>query len=143
MTRTARWTMIAAALLALPIGGGTALAEDAAAPTLTLDLNRVDPVDGACRLTFMATNATGADIDALTLEIVMIRTDGQVDRLTLFEFQNLPAGVPRVRQFDLGGLACGDLGDVLVNGVAACSGRDGACGAPLSLTSRTPVGVQG
>ena len=73
MTCTPYRTRIAAALLALLHAGGAA-AQDAAG-ALTLDLDRVDPVEGACRLTFMATNATGAAIDALTLEIVLIRTD--------------------------------------------------------------------
>jgi len=80
-----------------------ALAESDAAPRLSLELNRLDALDGACRLTFMAENTLGADLEALALETVLIATDGQVERLTLFEFGTLPNGVPRVRQFDVPG----------------------------------------
>lgn len=104
---------------------------------------RVDAVHGACRLTFMATNATGTDSDALTLGIVLIRTDGQVDRLTLFEFWDLPAGVPRVRQFDKSDLVRDDLDRVVVNGVADCRGGDWACDAPTTLMSHGAVGLLG
>lgn len=119
-----------------------ALAESNAAPRLSLELNRIDAIDGACRLTFMAENTLGTDLDALALETVLIATDGQVERLTLFEFGALPDGVPRVRQFDVPGLACEGLGRVLINGVAECSGAE-ACGDALTFGSRTDVEVIG
>ncbi|KPQ16970.1 MAG: hypothetical protein HLUCCO18_06050 [Rhodobacteraceae bacterium HLUCCO18] len=119
-----------------------ALAESDAAPRLSLELNRLDALDGACRLTFMAENTLGADLEALALETVLIATDGQVERLTLFEFGTLPNGVPRVRQFDVPGLACEGLGRVLINGVSECNGAE-ACGAALSLSSRTDVELIG
>ena len=119
-----------------------ALAESGVAPRLSLELNRIDAIDGACRLTFMAHNMLGADLEALSLETVLIATDGQVERLTLFEFGALPDGVPRVRQFDVPGLACQRLGRVLINGVAECSGAE-ACGEALIFGSRTDVEVIG
>jgi len=119
-----------------------ALAESGAAPRLSLELNRIDAIDGACRLTFMAHNMLGADLETLSLETVLIATDGQVERLTLFEFGALPDGVPRVRQFDVPGLACQRLGRVLINGVAECSGAE-ACGDALIFGSRTDVEVIG
>ncbi len=119
-----------------------ALAEPDTAPRLSLELNRVDALDGACRLTFMAENRLGTDLEALALETVLIATDGQVERLTLFEFGALPDGVPRVRQFDVPGLICEGLGRVLINGVAECSGSE-ACGEALIFGSRTDVEVIG
>ncbi|GAA5068190.1 hypothetical protein N0B44_02100 [Roseibacterium beibuensis] len=111
-------------------------------PRLGIELNRVDQLDGACRLTFMAENATGADLSTLSLETVLIDTAGQVDRLTLFDFGALPDGLPRVRQFDLGALDCAQLGRVLINGVAECSGGADCAGA-LGVSSRTDVEVIG
>lgn len=111
-------------------------------PKLALELNRVDQVDGACRLTFMAQNDLGTDLAALSLETVLIDATGRVDRLTLFDFGALPGGVPRVRQFDIPSLACDGLAQVLINGVAQCS-AGAACGEGLSLTSRTEVEVTG
>jgi hypothetical protein len=109
---------------------------------LSLDLNRIDPLDGACRLTFVAENRLGADLGALSLETVLIDTEGRVDRLTLFEFGTLPDGLPRVRQFDITGLDCEALGRVLINGVAECS-AGAACAEGLELTTRTDVEVIG
>jgi hypothetical protein len=116
------------------------------APTLGLELNTVSEAEGGCRLTFLAENALGGDLDALVLEAVLFTADGAVDRLTLFDFGALPAGRPRVRQFDVAGLACGALGQVLVNGAADCAGEGiapGACIEALRLSTRAGVEVTG
>jgi hypothetical protein len=117
-------------------------AADADTPGLSVELNRIDPVAGACRLTFVVENGLGAELGALALETVLIDTGGQVERLTLFDFGALPDGVPRVRQFDVPGLACEGLGRVLINGIAACEGV-ASCNGALRLHSRTGVAVIG
>jgi len=126
-----------ACLLALP-----ALAQETAAPALVLELNRIDTVESACRLTFMAENTLGADLEGLSLETVLIDSDGRVDRLTLFDFGALPDGIPRVRQFDIPGLDCAALGRVLINGVSACAPAEG-CPEALEYRSRTDVDLIG
>jgi hypothetical protein len=132
---------LALSLLSCLAAALPAVAQDSDAPRLSVELNRIDPLDGACRLTFLAENALGADLDALALETVLIDGDGQVERLTLFDFGALPDGVPRVRQFDIPGLDCARLGQVLINGVAECAHAQGC--APLQLISRTDVEVIG
>jgi hypothetical protein len=127
-----------AAILVTP----TAAPAEEAARSLSLELNRLDPLEGACRLTFLAENGLGSDLASLSLETVLIDREGRVERLTLFEFGALPQGVPRVRQFDLAGLACDSLGRVLINGVADCSAGD-SCGDALRLSSRTDVELIG
>ena len=131
-------SLLLAATLATP-----ALAEE---PALGLELNTVNEEEGACRLTFLAENALGADLDALVLEAVLFTAGGSVDRLTLFDFGALPAGRPRVRQFDVNGLSCDALGQVLVNGATECAGAGlapGACIDALRISSRTGVEVAG
>ena len=127
-------------LLALAVAV-PAQAQDTA-PRLVVELNRIDPLQTACRLTFLAENALGTDLEALALETVLIDTEGRVERLTLFEFGALPGGVPRVRQFDIPGLSCDALGRVLINGVAECSAGT-ACAEGLELSTRTEVEVIG
>jgi hypothetical protein len=134
--------LAAAILSALTILASAAAAQEAAAPRLAVELNRIDQIEGACRLTFMVENAMGADLDALALETVLFDADGLVERLTLFEFGALPSGVPRVRQFDVPGLACDGLARVLINGVAECPGGL-PCAAALAPSSRTDVEVIG
>lgn len=133
--------ILAALLCILSLNAAPTHAQDEAA-ALSLELNRIDTLDGACRLTFLAENRLGAELSALSLETVLIGTDGRVERLTLFEFGALPDGVPRVRQFDVPGLDCAALGRVLINGVAECS-AGAACADGLNFSTRTDVEVIG
>jgi hypothetical protein len=131
---------LATSLCLLLMGHG-ALAQGTAG-RLSLELNRVDSLEDACRLTFVAQNTLGTDLEALSLEAVLIDAAGRVERLTLFAFGALPDGIPRVRQFDIPGLACDGLGRVLVNGVSECS-AGAACAKSLELLTRTDVEILG
>ncbi|MEM9969747.1 MAG: hypothetical protein AAF762_01425 [Pseudomonadota bacterium] len=132
--------------IALFAAVASAQAQQPAPNALSLELNTVGDVEGACRLTFLVGNEMPTDISGFVVEAVIFNTDGQVDRLTLFDFQAIPAGRPRVRQFDLAGLACPSLGSVLINGVSTCSGEGmtaEACQSALQPSSRTDVEVVG
>jgi hypothetical protein len=138
----------AAFLASAPVGADEeAMAESGSgARDLSLQLNTVEGVEGACRVTFLAQNGLGSDLRALVLEAVLFTTDGAVDRLTLFDFGTLPAGRPRVRQFDLTGLDCSALGQVLINGAAECEAEGvapDACIEALRPSTRTDVEVTG
>lgn len=125
-------------MLALPV---QVLAQDAGAglaPTITVELNSTMQLDDACQLTFMLRNGLGSDVAALVFETVLFTNDGAVDRLTLFDMRDLPAGAPRVRQFNVPALMCDDLGRVLINGVADCSGPSD-CGDVFEYSSRIDV----
>jgi len=123
----------ALACVALP---AVALAEGA----IRLDLNRLDPVDGACRLVLVAENPGAADLDSLVLEAVLFDRTGRVALMTLLDLQELPAGRMRVRSFDLAGLVCADLGRFLVNEVRCTPSGVAACGQDLVLSA--PVDVE-
>ncbi|MEO0830265.1 MAG: hypothetical protein AAFY03_07365 [Pseudomonadota bacterium] len=123
-----------------------AKAEDGPPLELELELNAMDSVDAGCRLTFLAINQQEADLDKLVLETVLFTTEGRVDRLTLFDFGPLPLSRPRVRQFNLSDIACGDLGRILINGAQSCEGEGiapGACVERLKLGSRTEAELIG
>jgi hypothetical protein len=127
-------------------GAGIAAAEQAEKPKLSIELNTLSQQDNACRLIFLVNNFMGKDLDKAVFETVLFKTDGSVDRLTLFDFQKLPVGRPRVRQFDIPGTNCKALGKVLINDVHACSG-DGITGQDcidaLVLSTKTAVEVLG
>jgi len=113
---------------------------------LFLELNAIQDVGGACRLTFFARNETNATITAAVFETVIFDTTGGVMSLSLFDFRELPANRPRVRQFDLPGVACDTLGQALINGASTCmvDGAESAvCDEALSLDSRLPVELLG
>lgn len=113
---------------------------------LSLELNATSDVEGSCRMSFLVRNELAQDVEALVVETVIFTKEFQVDRLTLFDFQSVPVGRPRVRQFDLSGTACSDVGSVLINGVDSCEGGSltpDICQAALDLSTRTEIGVDG
>ncbi|MBN9242796.1 MAG: hypothetical protein J0I98_08380 [Mesorhizobium sp.] len=121
-----------------------AAAEEAgkAAPALSLDLNDAQPSDKGCRLTFVVTNELGADLSRAGFEIALFNEAGVVDRLTVLEFQNLPAGKTKVTRFDLAGVDCTRVSRVLVNSATECTGSaidPTACMRALKTSARAGI----
>lgn len=96
--------------------------EPAPASRLELELNAVQPSDKGCRLTFVVANRLGSPLDEAAFEIVLFDKAGQVDRLTVLDFKDLPRDKTKVRQFDLAGVDCAALSRVLVNDATQCKG---------------------
>jgi len=113
---------------------------------LFLELNAVQDVGGACRLTFLARNGTGVAIDQAVFETVIFDKSGGVVSLSLFDFRDLPADRPRVRQFELPEMACDTVGQALINGASSCvvvGVESEVCDEALSLGSRIAVELLG
>lgn len=126
------------ALLAL---ASPALAETPAAE-LHLDLNALQPVAGACRVTFLATNNLGAALDKSTFELAIFGKDGAIARVVALDFKGLTAGKTKVVQFDLKDIDCASVSRVLVNDVTACAGtgiEPTACLADLRTSTATGI----
>ncbi|MCM2562020.1 hypothetical protein M8756_06480 [Lutimaribacter sp. EGI FJ00015] len=125
---------------------GPVLAQDEQGAHVSIELNALEAVKDACRISFLVQNGHDADIEQAVYEAVLFDTEGRVDRLTLFDFGALPSARPRVRQFVLPGLECTSLGRLLINGAETCSGDalpNDACTAGLDLRSRTDIEVLG
>ncbi len=119
--------------------------EDATSRVL-LELNAVQNVGEACRLTFVANNETGAAIEKAVFETVIFDTSGSVVSLSLFDFRDLPANRLRVRQFDLPGMVCENVGRALINGANSCiveGSQSEICDQSLELRSRLDVELLG
>jgi len=130
----------------LAIAATAAQADQQDRPALSLDLNALEQVGPACRLVFVATNKTGVEISEMSLETVLFNRAGTVERFALFDFQALPQGKTRVRQFDLPESRCGDIGRVLINGVASCKGealKGNECMDHLELKSSSKTEIVG
>lgn len=137
--------LVAALALA---GASAAPAEDApdAGGALVIELNAAAQEEDACRLTFVVENGLGADLTSAVFETVLFDREGRVLTLTLFDFQDLPAGRPRVRQFDIPSTECNTLGRILLNDASACEGTGiapEACTTALRWRSRTAIEVLG
>ncbi|MFT6456918.1 hypothetical protein [Pseudophaeobacter arcticus] len=132
--------------------GGHATAQEAMPPVpgarpeaISIELSAAEDIGAACKLSFVVTNSHGQDIDKAVYEMVLFDAAGQVSRLTLLDFQDLPAGRLRVRQFQFP-QPCADISRVLINGAQTCTaaGLDvGGCSQGLTLTSRTKMELLG
>lgn len=127
------------ALTLILLASTAAIAQNERA-ALRLELNNAQPVEAGCRLTFVATNDLGIDLERAAYEVALFDGDGLVERLTVLDFKALPEGQTKVRQFDLPDLDCTGLGRVLINGTTACEGTDAdACMRQLETTTRGSV----
>ncbi|NKW92114.1 hypothetical protein HGD87_06185 [Rhodobacteraceae bacterium R_SAG9] len=136
---------VGAALLATAVGS-PAWAQAATPKQLSLELNSVQDVQGACRFTFVAYNPTGIAIEKAVFETVIFDTDGTVVRLSLFDFRDLPTDRPRVRQFDVPATTCDEIGQTLINGTNTCTvngAQSDICSDGLTLSSRITIKLLG
>lgn len=130
---------IAVALFPLGLSAGQALAQTG---NFEIELNTSADVDGACRLTFVATNNTGLSLTKTAYEVAAFNADGAVSQLMVLEFGELPEAKTRVIQFDLPGQQCSAISRLLVNGQDTCEAADGpkdVCMKSLSASSRIPT----
>lgn len=121
---------------------GVARAQPAEKPSLSIELNALQPADSGCRLSFVATNGLDRDIDKIALEIVLFDAAGMVERMTVLDLKEVAAGKTRVRQFELAGVDCANISRILVNDAKACEGPGldpGDCIRTLETTSKTSV----
>lgn len=139
--------------LTAAFGVTPALAQDSALaqeeppqPHLGIELNAAQSQDSGCKLSFVVVNSHDAEIAKTVFETVIFNADGQVDRLTLFDFGTLPAHRPRVRQFVLTDAPCDDIDQILFNGANTCESTSldaSACTDGIILNSRTDIEVTG
>lgn len=131
----------AAALVFLTGAACAQEATDKAAPSgLSIELSAAQPVENACLLSFVARNPGETDINRAVYEVVLFNEKHLVHQLTLLDFQDLPAGKTRVRQFQFAGLDCPQISQVLFNGASTCEGADpAACVNGLTLSAQTDI----
>jgi hypothetical protein len=111
-------------------------------PALLLELNGAQPSDKGCRLTFVVTNNLGAELSKAAFEIALFNDAGVVDRLTVLDFNELPAGKTKVARFDLAGVDCTKISRVLINHATECTGagiEPKACLAQLKPETKSTI----
>lgn len=134
MRTTGPVTAIACCLVLAPLAGAAAQSAPpeestvrspvaaAAERRLTLELNNMQSLEGVCRVSFVATNAMGVELETASYEMVVFDQDQLVDQILLLEFGRLPEGKTRVVQFDLESPSCERFSRILVNDARACEG---------------------
>lgn len=113
--------LVLAGLIALPLLSAPLAAET---QRFDLELNTVEDVDGDCRITFVAHNATGVPLSATAYDVVVFDETGVVAERLILEFGQLPDDKTRVVQFLLD-RGCERMSRLLLNGAEECRNEVG------------------
>ncbi|MGY6706200.1 hypothetical protein [Roseinatronobacter sp.] len=126
-------------MLALILGVGVS---PLAAESLSIRLDQANSGADQCQLVFVLENELDTEFEQIQAEIVLLNQDSRVLRLSLLDFQSLPAQGLRVRSFNFSGLECGDVGRVLFNAMGPCTPlASAACTSALEVSSTTDIEV--
>jgi hypothetical protein len=137
-----RLALAAALLLTLPLSGlaqDSANADDAdaagsgsdagsaaeATGRLGIELNRLEPLDGSCRVYLVFENQLGTSLQSLQLELVLFDDQGFVSRRLTLDAAPIAADKTSVKLFDLSETQCDAMGRILINDVLEMAGPDG------------------
>lgn len=118
--RTTLHGLLAAALLLAAWAPASSGAEG-----LRVELNKLEPLDSACRAYLLFENRTPASIRTLKLDLVMFNPEGVISRRLAVEGGPLPEGKTSVKLFDINEVTCDSVQRVLLNGVLSCSDDQG------------------
>lgn len=92
---------------------------------IRVELNRAEPIDDGCRLSFVIENRTPEAFESMQWDLYFFDRDGLITGRMAAEVAPLRAGKTSVKQFDVPGIGCNSLGRVLVNDVLRCESADG------------------
>ena len=139
MTRP-RLTAPILACLAFSIGLVWAAATAHAEPSVKIDLNKLEPREGACRAYFVVENATDSRFTGFSLDLFLFGSDGVVSKRIVVDSAPLDAAKTRVRPVDFREVNCEDVSMILVNDVIKCADATGErddCVSLVELSNRT------
>ena len=142
---TVRILLLSAVMSAAAVSG--AAAEEAAkAKGLTVELNALAASQKGCLFTFVAESGLAQNVAKVSFEVVIFNDKGTVERLALLDFRDLPAGKSKVRQFDVPGIKCEAVKNLLINDAPVCQGEGvekGRCMDGIVTRSKAAAGLEG
>ena len=103
--------------------------------TVEVELNKLEPVDDACRAYLVTQNLTDTRFDSFQLDVVMFDIDGIVARRLAVQIAPMAVDKTSLKVFDIRNLQCGDIGQLLLNDVLECRSDADARDDCLSLVS--------
>jgi len=125
------------------VGAVLAAGSAVAAPGLVeIELNKLEAVEGACRTYMIFRNQTESSFASYRLDLVLFGKDGVLAKRLVVEAAPLAASKTTLKQFDIQGMACPDLGQVLLNDVTVCRDQGGErtdCTAAVKLLTKGDV----
>jgi hypothetical protein len=128
----------ATALCLAIAAGAPAIAQEG---RLTVELNKFESAeDGTCRAFFLFRNATGTTWEGFEMSLAILDGRGVIDRLLTIDAAPVPVARTTLKLFEIPGIACDDISEVLLHELASCrpqNGEETDCFAFLDLVSRT------
>ncbi|MES1925647.1 Tat pathway signal sequence domain protein [Salinisphaera sp. T31B1] len=127
--------MLFAAVAIAVAGHAFAQTQPDATAGVEVELNKLEAVNGACRAYLVTQNLTDDRFDAFQLDVVMFDNDGIVARRLAVQIGPMAPQKTSLKVFDIPNLACGDIGQLLLNDVLECRDSNGSRDDCLSLVS--------
>lgn len=139
-------TLLLSAMISVAGITNVAAEEAAASKALEVELNALAGSQKGCLFTFLAVNGFAQDISKVSFEFVIFNDKGTVERLALLDFRELPAGKSKVRQFDVPGVKCETVKNLLINDAPVCDGEGlekGRCMDGIVTRTKASAGLEG
>lgn len=125
---------------AITFAGLSAAAQES--PPVTVELNKVEQIDNACRAYLLFENGHDSRFDEFRLDLVFFDGEGVIARRIAVEAAPLRADRSVVKLFDLSDLQCDTIDRVLLNDIAPCADESGTredCVDLVELRSRSDI----
>lgn len=129
-----------AAALALP--AGPLVAQDApASGRLGIEINKFEEIEGGgCRAFFLFRNDTPTSFEGFEMSLAIFDKAGVIDRLLSVDAAPLPVARTTLKLFEIPGLACANISQVLMHDVPVCKPQNAEatdCYPLIDLSSKT------
>ncbi|MGD9862059.1 MAG: hypothetical protein AB7S99_02485 [Pseudodonghicola sp.] len=117
----------------------------AAPGRLTVELNKTEEIDGGgCRAFFLFRNDTGNSFEGFEMSLAILDSRGVIDRLLSIDAAPLPVARTTLKLFEIPGLACADISEILLHEMTACRPQNEVetdCFAFLDLGSKAAAAL--
>ena len=138
---------------ALGVAAGAVHAQSTAAPptetttagqpgqALEVELNKVEPFEGACRIYLVLRNTLANDLETMLLELVTFDSEGVISQRMAVDLAPLRTRKLTVKTFDVPQTPCESVARLLVNDALECRSSDGPLDDCLDLIRTTSRGA--
>jgi hypothetical protein len=100
-------------------------AASTAAGSITLELNKLEPVEKGCRVYTVVDNPGSTTFQSMKLDLIVFHTDGVIGRRLMLDLAPLKSAKKTVKMFELDGTQCDKIGSFLLHDVMECKSDAG------------------
>lgn len=87
---------------------------------ISVELNKLEPLEKGCRAYIVVANGSETAYQSFKLDLVLFGSDGIIAKRFALDLAPLKASKRIVKLFDLDGVACDGVGNLLINDVLEC-----------------------